>query len=118
MGSEAWLNGLSSHGAGKSNPKLVKRAIAVVATLMGNVAAPSSEMLAGVCAIESVWRIAYSCSPAWSGVGYWRLLVPKTRSPTLKDGDGSGPSWWIVPAMLLPRTQGSFSAMKTPLSRP
>ena len=69
MGSEAWVNGLfSSHGAGKSKPKGVKRAIAVVATLMGSVHASSSAMLAGVCAIESVWRIAYSCSPAWSGV--------------------------------------------------
>jgi len=93
MGSEAWGRGLlDSHGARKAKPKWVKRAIAVVAMLMGRVQASSSVMLAGVCAIESVWRIAYSCSPAWSGVGCWRLLVPKTRSPTLKDGEGSGPS--------------------------
>ena len=118
MGSEAFSNGLRSHGAGKSKPKGVKRAIAVVQMLMGRVQASSSVILAGVCVIESVCRIAYSCSPAWSGVGYWRLLVPKTRSPTLKDGDGLGPSWWTMPAMLLPRTQGSFSPMKTPRSRP
>lgn len=65
MGSEAWVKGLLvSQGAGKSKPKSVKRVIAVVAILMGSVLASSSVMLAGVDAIESLWRIAYSCSPA------------------------------------------------------
>lgn len=65
MGSEALVNGLSSsHGAGKSKPKLVKSAIAVVAMLIGRVAASSLVVLSGTCAIESVCRIAYSCKPA------------------------------------------------------
>ena len=70
MGSEVWGKGLvDSQGAGKEKPKVVKRAIAVVAMFIGRVHASSSVVLAGVCAIESVWRIAYSCNPAWSGVG-------------------------------------------------
>ena len=70
MGSEACSKGLFSHGAGKLKPKFVKRAITVVAMLIGSVAASSSVILLGVCVIESVCRIAYSCNPAWSGVGH------------------------------------------------
>lgn len=119
MGSEAWVKGLfPSHGAEKWKPKGVNRVIAVAAILIGSVHASSSVILAGVCAIESVCRIAYCCSPAWSVVEYWKLLVPKTLSPTLKDGDGSDPSWRTTSAMLLPRTKGSFSPVKTPRSWP